>query len=593
MPVRRNDHQIQFPDTPLLRTMSVTRFGVSVEKVVATIEMPSIHHGIDRPLRKNDLKLLPALRDTTIPTVSEKRKKAAIMAQSNVDSCIAGGSREDEQWKVINSFELRTFEVCIRHSFCLIMESSSPNKTRRNMDRRLFIKTGALAGVGASVAGNMESSATPNATKAPFIRRGVDDRSVNLGFIGVGLRGRSHVGRILKRNDCNVVAICDIDADAIAATQKTIQKAGASDAAVYTGSEFAFEKLLERDDIDGVIIATPWLWHTRMSVATMKAGKYAGVEVSASNTIEECWDLVNTYEETGSPCMILENVCYRRDVMAILNMVRREMFGELLHMECGYQHDLRAVKFNNGSQPYGGGVEFGENAYSEAKWRTDHSVYRNGDIYPTHGIGPIGVYANINRGNRFLSLTSTASKARGLHKYIVDQAGEDHPNASVRFKLGDVITTVIETQMGESIIVSHDTNSPRPYSLGFRVQGTEGLWMDLNKSIYLQGKSPEHQWEDAEEYLKQYDHPLWKKYGETAQGAGHGGMDFFVDHAFVESIKRGVDTPLDAYDAAAWSAITPLSERSISEGSAPQPFPDFTRGRWMTRKPVFALDDEF
>jgi predicted dehydrogenase len=461
------------------------------------------------------------------------------------------------------------------------------------MDRRSFIKSGALAGVGATVAGKSALGETPNSPKAASVPRGIDDRNVNMGFLGVGLRGRSHLGGILRRDDCNVVAICDIDPEAILKAQKMITDAGRPPAAVYDEGEFAFEKLVERDDIDGVITATPWLWHTRMSVAAMKAGKYVGVEVSASNTIEECWDLVDTYEATGSPCMIMENVCYRRDVMAILNMVRQDMFGELLHMECGYQHDLRAVKFNNGSQAYGGGVEFGDPAFSEAKWRTNHSVFRNGDLYPTHGIGPVGVYANINRSNRFLSLTATATKARGLHKYIVDQAGEDHPNADVRFMLGDIVTTVIKTQMGESIIVSHDTNSPRPYSLGFRVQGTEGLWMDVNKSIYMQGKSPEHQWEDAASYLEEYDHPLWKKYGETAQGAGHGGMDFFVDHAFVESIKRGVDTPLDAYDAAAWSAISPLSEASIAEGSAPQAFPDFTRGRWMNRKPVFALNDEY
>jgi len=326
----------------------------------------------------------------------------------------------------------------------------------------------------------------------------------------------------------------------------------------------------------------------------MKAGKYAGVEVSAANTMEECWDLVNTYEATGVPCMILENVCYRRDVMAIMNMVRQDMFGELIHMECGYQHDLREVKFNNGKQVYGGGVEFGENAISEAKWRTQHSVHRNGDLYPTHGIGPVAVYANINRGNRFLSLTSTASKARGLHNHVVAQGGRDHPNAKVEFKLGDVITTVIRTQNGESIIVSHDTNLPRPYSLGFRVQGTEGIWMDVNQSLYIQGVSERaHTWEKAAPYLEKYDHPLWKKYAEMATGSGHGGMDFFVDHAFVESIKRGVDTPLDAYDAAAWSAISPLSEASIAAGSAPQAFPDFTRGMWMNRKPVFALGDDY
>ncbi|HAY35381.1 MAG TPA: glycosyl hydrolase [Bacteroidetes bacterium] len=460
------------------------------------------------------------------------------------------------------------------------------------MDRRKFLKAGAIAGVGATV-GTGEVIARDVKNKAAAVLEKKDDRKARIGFIGVGLRGRNHLAVLLRRDDIEIPAICDIDPDAISASQKMIREFGFPEAAVYTGSEKAFEEMLERDDLDGVIIATPWLWHTRMAVAAMKAGKYAGIEVSAANTIEECWDLVNTYEETGVPCMILENVCYRRDVMAVLNMVRENIFGEMVHLECGYQHDLREVKFNNGSQAYGGGVEFGDNAFSEAKWRTLHSVHRNGDLYPTHGIGPVAVYTDINRGNRFVSLTSTASKGRGLHDFVVDRGGRDHPNASVDFKLGDVITTVIRTQNEESIIVSHDTNLPRPYSLGFRVQGTNGLWMDINRSLYIQGVSPAHRWEDAAPYLEKYDHPLWKKYAEKATGSGHGGMDFFVDHAFVESVKRGVDTPLDAYDAAAWSAISPLSEASISAGNAPQDFPDFTRGMWMKRKPVFALGDEY
>ncbi|MDA1027557.1 MAG: Gfo/Idh/MocA family oxidoreductase [Bacteroidetes bacterium] len=461
------------------------------------------------------------------------------------------------------------------------------------MDRRKFLKAGALAGVGATVV-STESIAREVKARAATVLSGKDDRTARMAFIGVGQRGRNHLNIVLRRDDTEVIAICDLDPEAIAESQKMIRQFRSKDAAVYTGDERAFEKMLERDDIDGVIIATPWLWHSKMAVACMKAGKYAGVEVSAANTIDECWDLVNTYEATGKPCMILENVCYRRDVMAILNMVRQDMFGELLHLECGYQHDLREVKFNNGKQVYGGGVEFGENAISEAKWRTAHSVHRNGDLYPTHGIGPVAVYTNINRGNKFVSLTSTASKGRGLHNHILKQAGRDHPNAKVEFKLGDVVTTVIRTQNGESIIVSHDTNSPRPYSLGFRVQGTEGIWMDVNQSLYIQGVSPAaHQWEKAAPYLEKYDHPLWKKYADRATGSGHGGMDFFVDHAFIESVKRGVDTPLDAYDAAAWSAISPLSEDSIAAGSAPQTFPDFTRGLWMNRKPVFALGDDY
>jgi hypothetical protein len=205
---------------------------------------------------------------------------------------------------------------------------------------------------------------------------------------------------------------------------------------------------------------------------------------------------------------------------------------------------------------------------------------------------------NINRGNLFRSLTSSATKARGLHRYIVNhpQGGPDHPNASLQWKLGDIVTTTIETARGETIIVTHDTSSPRPYSLGFRIQGTAGIaeFDQSNQRIYIENRSPEEdEWEAMDSYLAAYDHPLWKKYGEFAEGSGHGGMDFFVDHAFVEIVKRGLEAPLDAYDAAAWSAITPLSERSIENNGEPQEFPDFTRGRWMKRSPVFALNDDY
>lgn len=413
-----------------------------------------------------------------------------------------------------------------------------------------------------------------------------EEKKIRIGFIGVGLRGSTHLQNILNRKDVIVPALCDIDPERLTIAQSMLAKAGQKKAETYSNGDYAFLNLLKRDDLDGVIISTPWEWHTPMAVAAMKAGKFTGVEVSAANTIEECWDLVNTSEETGVPCMILENVCYRRDVMAILNMVRQNMFGELSHLQCGYLHDLRGVKFDPG-------VEFGAKGVHEAHWRTEHSVKRNGDLYPTHGVGPIAKYLNINTGNRFVSLTSVATKARGLHQYVVDNGGEDHPNARVQFKLGDVVSTLVRTANEETILITHDTNLPRPYSLGFRVQGTKGIWQDDNHSIYLEGKSPHHEWEPADKYLSQYDHPLWKKYSNDAEGAGHGGMDFFVINAFVESIKRKLPPPVDVYDAAAWSAISPLSEVSIANGGAPQQFPDFTRGRWMTRKSNFAFTDEY
>lgn len=447
------------------------------------------------------------------------------------------------------------------------------------LNRRDLINSAALAGAGLLV--------TPGLVLG---KRAADSR-LRLGFIGVGLRGTWHLQNSLKRNDVDVVAICDINPERLAICRQHIAEAGNRKAKEFGKGDYDYRNLLEMSDLDAVIISTPWLWHTPMTVDAMKAGKYAGVEVSAATSLEECWDLVNTHEATGTHMMILENVNYRRDVMAVLNMVRQVVFGELIHFRCGYQHDLREVKFNNGKQPYGGGAEFGKNAASEAQWRTLHSLKRNADLYPTHGIGPIAAYADINRGNLFVSLTSHATKSRGLHNHIVAQGGPDHHNAGLEWKLGDVVTTTIETANGETIIVTHDTNLPRPYSLGFRVQGTKGLWEADGKRIYIEGVSEPHRWDDAAEWLARYDHPLWKKYGDDAEGAGHGGMDFFVLNAFVESAKRNIAPPLDAYDAAAWSAITPLSEVSIANNGEVQNFPDFTRAQWIKRQPYNWIKD--
>jgi Oxidoreductase family, NAD-binding Rossmann fold len=449
------------------------------------------------------------------------------------------------------------------------------------MQRRDFIQKTALAG-SVSIFPNIIFGKQP------------EEKKVRLGFIGVGMRGRNHLEMAMFRDDVEINAICDIDPNSIGESLKLIKSKGRKEPALYQKGERDFENMVKRDDLDGIIISTPWEWHVPMSLASMKAGKYTGVEVSATVTLQESWDLVNTFEKTGSHCMILENVCYRRDVMAVLNMVRQNMFGELIHLQCGYQHDLRGVKFNDGKSAYGKGVEFGAKGISEAQWRTQHSIDRNGDVYPTHGLGPVAEMIDINRGNRFLYLTSIASKSRGLHDYIVKNGGKDHPNAKVNFKLGDVVTTLIKCANGETIMISHDTNLPRPYSLNFRVQGTEGIWMDDNKSIYLDGVTKTHdRWEPFKEYQEKYDHPLWKTHAQSAENAGHGGIDYFVLRAFIESIKRKVSPPIDVYDAAVWSAISPLSEQSIAKGSAPIEIPDFTRGKWKTNKRIFALDGEY
>jgi len=452
------------------------------------------------------------------------------------------------------------------------------------MDRKHFIKNAGLAAA---------SMAVLPINK--LIASGPSEAKVKLCMIGVGLRGQNHLELLLKADDVEVVAICDIDERMLGMSKEIITKSGKKMPQIFTGDIYAWKKMLELKGLDSVIIATPWEWHREMIIGSLEAGlKYVGTEVILGITLQDHWDVVKAAEKYNANVMMLENVCYRRDVMAVLNMVRQGLFGELIHLQGGYQHDLRAVKFNNGVQAYGGGCEIDEKGWTEARWRTNHSIHRNGDLYPTHGIGPLAHYININRGNRFINLCSFSSKARGLHDHIVKTCGENHPNAKINFKLGDVVTTSINCANGETILLQHDTNLPRPYSIGFRVQGTEGLWMDVNNGIYIEGKSAKaHQWDDANAWLAKYDHPLWAKWSKDAEGAGHGGMDFFVIRAFIESIKRKTPTPMDVYDAAAWSVISPLSEQSIELGNETVEFPDFTNGQWMYRKPEFAINDQF
>ena len=445
------------------------------------------------------------------------------------------------------------------------------------MERRDFIKNSSVAAAGITI--------LPSGSL--FAK---DTKKVRLGYIGVGARGMNHIKEGLLRNDVEIVAVCDIQEWALKNCRNAIAKAGKTAAKEYTGSLDSYKAMVDRKDIDAIIISTPWQFHHEQSIYAMNAGKYVGCEVIAGLTVKEHWDIVRTSEKTGMPYMTLENVCYRRDVMAALNMVRQGVFGELVHLEGGYQHDLREVLFNDGKQYYGGGVEFGPKAISEAQWRTQFNVDVDGDLYPTHGIGPIMQYTDINRGNRFTNLVSFSSKAKGLADYV-EKKSPGHPNAKINYKNGDVTTTLLNCANGETVMLTHDTHLPRPYSLGFRVQGTDGLWMDVNKSVHIEGVSKPHAWDKADEWFKKYDHPLWKKYESEAVGAGHGGMDWFVFNAFITAVKDKKQTPIDVYDSVTMSVITPLSTKSLKEGNKPQEFPDFTQGKWKDRKNTFALDD--
>lgn len=445
------------------------------------------------------------------------------------------------------------------------------------MERRDFIKTSAMASAGFTI--------LPSGSL--FAK---DVAKVRLGYIGVGARGMNHIKEGLLRDDVEIVAVCDTQESSLKICRAAIAKAGKAAAKEYTGSLDAYKAMVDRKDLDAIIISTPWQFHHEQSIYSMKAGKYVGCEVVAGLTVKEHWDIVRTSEKTGMPYMTLENVCYRRDVLAALNMVRQGIFGELLHLEGGYQHDLREVLFNNGKQYYGGGVEFGPNALSEAQWRTQFNIDVDGDLYPTHGVGPIMQCVDINRGNRFTNLVSFSSKAKGLADYV-EKKSPGHVNAKINYKNGDVTTTLLNCANGETVMLTHDTHLPRPYSLGFRIQGTDGLWMDVNKSVHIEGTSKPHAWDKAEDWFKKYDHPLWKKYESNALGAGHGGMDWFVFNAFVIAVKDKKQTPIDVYDSVTMSVITPLSTKSLKEGNQLQAFPDFTQGKWKERKNTFALDD--
>jgi predicted dehydrogenase len=459
------------------------------------------------------------------------------------------------------------------------------------MERRNFIKNTSILGAGALI--------LPNSL---FAKKAGLSKKVRLGFIGVGFRGQNHIAEMLKRDDVEIVAVADPDTQMISKAVDMLEIEGKGKCAIYSDGVNDYKNLLSREDIDAVFVSSPWSWHYRHGTDAMKAGKIVAMEVCGAVTLEECYGYVQTYEETKVPIMMLENVCYRRDVMAILNMVKKGLFGELIHGQGGYEHDLRGVLFNDGVTAYNSGVEFGEKGYSEAKWRTEHYLNRNGELYPTHGIGPLATMFDINRGNRMLYLQSMSSKSRGLNKYVTEheKGGLDHPNAKLDFKQGDIVTTQIKCANGETFVLTHDTSLQRPYNLGFRVQGTEGIWQDFGWGnpeqglIYFEKKMDhDHRWKNTKDWLEEYDHPLWKRNAPSAEKSGHGGMDYFVDNAFIECIKRNEEFTLDVYDLASWYAITPLSEKSIKENGAPQEIPDFTNGKWKGRPNVFGTSNKY
>ena len=408
---------------------------------------------------------------------------------------------------------------------------------------------------------------------------------VKLGMIGLGARAETLLATLdaLRSQDIEVTAICDVLPSRIERILEIQASRNAPKPATYTD----YRDLIASDDVDAVLVPTSWNSHLKIAEEAMAKGKYVGIEVGGASSVDELWHLVHAAESTGVSCMMLENCCYGRNELMALNFVRKGMFGELIHCSCGYEHDLSEMaRMDNRVE------------------REAHNYRRCGDLYPTHGIGPIAKILRINRGNRFVSLTSTASKGRGF-MLEAERCGR----GQVFYNQGDIVTTVIKCANGETITMTHGVSLPRPYSRDCRVQGTKGIWLEDAKGIYIEGISPKfekldvagnpyttHQWTPIADMYEEYDHPIWKKFRDDIIG-GHGGMDALTLQAFCEAVRNHSTPPIDVYDCAAWMCLTCLSEQSIACGSMPVPIPDFTNGKWIYENVVttgkWSLDEVY
>jgi len=442
-----------------------------------------------------------------------------------------------------------------------------------NPSRREFLKIGAAAGLGLAAGFGLGACGKPGAGgEARSAFRTSPIPTVRVGFVGVGGMGSAHVVNYLNIEGVEIKAVCDIVPEKVERVQKWVVEAGRPKPNGYSRGPTDFRRMCETEDLDLVMTATPWEWHVPVCLSAMKNGKHAVTEVPAAMSLEDCWALVETAEETALHCQMMENCCYDRIELMTLNLVRKGVLGEMLHAECGYLHDLREVKFSS---------------QGEGLWRRAWSQKLNGNLYPTHGLGPVAQCLNINRGDVFDYIVSLSSPTRGLHEYAVSKFGSDSPQAAERFALGDVNTTLIKTRLGKTIILIHDTNLPRPYTRINLVQGTRGLARKWPDRIYVEGLAEKpHQWDDFEKFAAEFEHPLWKAIAAKGEGRGHGGMDYIEDHRLIESLRKGEPLDQDVYDAAAWSAMVEASCRSVAGKGKPVAIPDFTRGKWKTNPPL-------
>ena len=413
-------------------------------------------------------------------------------------------------------------------------------------------------------------------TRREFLTGGeaAADRPLRLGFVGVGGRGSYHLDTCLGLG-AEVKAVCDINPNYLYRAKRYVEQAGQPSPALYDRGPEDWKRLCLRDDLDLVVTATPWQWHTPICAAAMNAGKHCATEVPAALTLEECWQLVETSEKTGKRCLMLEQVNYIREVLRVLHMAQQGVFGEVLHAAGGYVHDLRLVKSDPEREP----------------WRMQFEFGHNGNLYPTHPIGPISWWLDVNHGDRFETLVSMSTRPVCNKAYTGIYYGDRHPYLSMQFTQGDSNTSLISTAGGKTVTLHYDTNTPHPHTGEFRLQGTKGLYSGNLQKLYIEGRSPKpREWEAVGENDQEFEHPLLRgidpaKY-KTARGHGGGTDTALMWDRYFAAIRSGAEPDMTVHDAATWSAIIPLSEQSVAANGAPVDFPDFTGGRWRNTPPV-------
>lgn len=447
--------------------------------------------------------------------------------------------------------------------------------SHNNYDRRKFLTHStvamgglALAGMGlpfGAMAQNISGSAKP----------------IRLGFVGIGGRGSWHLSVALGIEGVVVPAICEIKPERLHQAKRWIEEAGQPTPRLYGRGPRDFERMMEEEELDAVIVVTSWKWHAPVCLAAMRTNKHAACEVPLIQTLDEAWELVETFEKTGKWASI---VLGGFGDLTLLNMVRQNLLGDIIHAESGYVHDLRRVKFDPDEEP----------------WRLQPAIDRNGNLYPDHPMRNIMPALDINHGDRFDYLVSMSSKAVMLNKYAAEQYGEDHPYATKKMAVGDYNATLIRTVDGKMITLNHDTHTPHPRE-SFRIQGTSGIYLKerSNNRIYIEGLSPEpHQWEPADKYLEEYKHPLDKNYNPPTRIGGdirgHGSQINQTPqnwHRLILALRENKQPDWDTYDSVTSSAIIPVTEASVADKSRPKDFPDFTKGKWKTRPPLYSQEN--